>query len=77
VRVSIDVDPAARKRLSIAAAVHDQSIRDYAWDAIQARLDRDGIPDQQASDLPALHGDTDPVLAHLWNNPDDERYDDL
>jgi hypothetical protein len=44
-----------------------------AWEAIQARLDRDGFPEHQASDLPALHGDADPVLAHLWNNPDDER----
>lgn len=77
VRVSIDVDTAARQRLCIAAAVHDQSIRDYAWEAIQERLDRDGIPDQQASDPPALHGDADPVLEHLWNNSDDERYDDL
>lgn len=75
VRISIDVDPQARRRLNIAAAKRDQAIRDYVWEAIEARLEADGIGDEPEG--PALHEQTDPVLAELWNNRDDERYDDL
>ena len=62
-------------RLNIAAARRDQAIREYVWEAVEARLREDGLGD--TADLPALHADTDPVLAELWDNRDDDRYDDL
>ncbi len=77
VRLSIDVEPQERRRLNVAAARRDQSIRDYAWEAIEARLLLDGIDDRAAGDLVALAEDTDPVLARLWDNPADAAYDDL
>ncbi|SPF31510.1 hypothetical protein SBA4_1000015 [Candidatus Sulfopaludibacter sp. SbA4] len=37
-RLSIDVPREARRRIHIAAAKRDQSIRDYVWQAVEARL---------------------------------------
>jgi uncharacterized protein (DUF1778 family) len=74
-RLSIDVTPEARRRIRIAAARRDQSIREYVIEAVQARLredlgsDRDGIM--------GLTREADPVLADLWDNERDAAYDDL
>lgn len=78
-RLSIDLSADARRRIRIAAARHDQSIRDYVWDAVAARLDRDAPP---VSNAPARKGSVlteraDPVLADLWKNTEDAVYDDL
>ena len=40
-RLSIDISAESRRRLRIAAARRDQSIRDYVWEAVAARLDRE------------------------------------
>lgn len=40
-RLSIDVSREARRRIHIAAAKRDQSIRDYVWEAVEARLRHD------------------------------------
>ncbi len=77
VRLSIDVAPQARRRLNIAAARRDQSIRDYVWEAVETRLELDGIGHPSDADLTALNEHSDPLLGQLWNNPDDRRYDDL
>jgi hypothetical protein len=41
----------ARRRIHIAAAKRDQSIRDYVWEAIEARLKRDLADELSAADL--------------------------
>ena len=76
-RLSIDVTRDARRRIHIAAAKRDQSIRDYVWEAVEARLKQDLADELSAADLVALNERTDPVLAELWNNPRDAAYDEL
>jgi len=76
-RLSIDVPREARRRIDIAAAKHDQSIRDYVWEAVEARLKHDLADGLWAADLAALNERADPVLAGLWNNPKDAAYDNL
>lgn len=75
-RLSIDVSREARRRIHIAAAKRDQSIRDYVWEAVEARLTRD-LAVEAAADLLTLNERADPVLADLWNNSKDAAYDDL
>lgn len=74
-RLSIDVSREARRRIHIAAARREQTIRDYVWEAVEARLKRDLASDPTA-DLIALNDRADPVLAELWDNPRDAAYDD-
>lgn len=76
-RLSIDVPREARRRIHIAAAKRDQSIRDYVWEAVEARLMHDLAADLSAADLVALSERADPVLADLWDNPKDAAYDKL
>ena len=76
-RVSIDVPKDGRRRLRMAAAKRDQSIRDYVWQAVEARLKQDLVDELSAADLIALHERADPVLADLWDNPKDAAYDKL
>lgn len=73
-RLSIDVSREARRRIHIAAARRDQSIREYVWEAVEARLKQDFAGE---ADLVALTERADPVLADLWDNPKDAAYDDL
>ena len=74
-RLSIDVSREIRRRIRLAATQRDQSIRDYVWEAVEARLERDLAEDRAAADLVALNERTDPVLADLWDNPKDAAYD--
>lgn len=74
-RLSIDVSREARRRIHIAAAKRDQSIRDYVWQAVEARLTHDLANEVAAADLVALNQRADPVLAALWDNPRDAAYD--
>ena len=74
-RLSIDVPPEARSRIRVAAARRDQSIRDYVWEAVEARLKDDLSDSSPAAALVALDEAADPVLADLWNNPKDAAYD--
>lgn len=75
-RLSIDVTREVRRRIRLAAAQRDQSIRQYVSEAIEARL-QDDLPDETSADLVALRASADPVLAELWDNPADAAYDDL
>lgn len=77
VRLSIDVPCEARRRIHIAAATRDQSIREYVWEAVEARLRQDLADERAAGDLIALTEEADPVLADLWDNPKDAAYDKL
>ena len=74
-RLSIDVPTEARRRIRIAAARRDQSIREYVWQAVEAKLRRDLADETPAADFVALHERDDPVLADLWDNPKDAAYD--
>ena len=76
-RLSIDVPREARRRIRMAAASSDQSIRDYVWEAVESRLNRDMADHGVPADLVALDERTDPVLADLWDNPRDAAYDEL
>jgi hypothetical protein len=76
-RLSIDVPHEARRRIHIAAAKRDQSIREYVWEAVEERLKHDLADELSATDLVALNERADPVLADLWNNPKDAAYDKL
>lgn len=76
-RLSIDVSREARRRIHIAAAKRDQSIRDYVWEAVEQRLKYDLADELATADLVALTERGDPVLADLWNNPRDAAYDKL
>lgn len=75
-RLSIDVTRETRRRIRLAAALREQSIRQYVSEAIESRL-RDDLAGEMATDLLALSASADPVLAELWDNPEDARYDDL
>ena len=73
-RLSIEVTREMRRRIRLAAALRDQSIRQYVSEALDARL-RDDLTDEMS--MPAVRAAADPVLAELWDNPADARYDDL
>ena len=75
-RLSIDVSAAIRRRVRLAAARRDQSIRDYVVDALTERL-RDDLGDERLDETGALTEKTDPVLGRLWRNAADAVYDDL
>ncbi len=73
-RISIDVQPVVRRRLRLAAANRDLTIRQYVLEAIEGRLREDLGEEGEAS---ALTAKGDPVLAELWDNPRDAAYDRL
>ena len=72
--MSIEVTHEMRRRIRLAAALRDQSIRQYVSGALEARL-RDDLTDEMS--VPALGAAAEPVLAELWDNPADATYDDL
>lgn len=74
-RISLDVRPEVRRRLRLAAAKRDVTVRQYVLEAIEERLREDlGDHDEETSTLTAK---TDPVLAELWDNEKDSAYDRL
>ena len=74
-RISVDVLPAVRRRLRLAAAKRDLSVRQYVIEAIEEQLREDlGEEDEAVMTLTAK---SDPVLAELWDNPKDSAYDRL
>ena len=74
-RISVDVLPHVRRRLRLAAARRDVTVRQYVLDAIEERL-REDLGDDDEETL-ALARKTDPVLADLWDNAKDAAYDRL
>ena len=74
-RISIDVYPELRRRLRLAAAKHDLTVRQYVLDTIEERLRQDIGND--AEQVTALSASTDPVLGELWDNERDAAYDRL
>jgi uncharacterized protein (DUF1778 family) len=74
-RISFDVQPDIRRRLRLAAAKKDLSIRQYVLEAIEDRL-REDLGDGVEGML-ALTAKADPVLAEVWDNRRDAEYDRL
>ena len=74
-RISIDVLPEVRRRLRLAAARCDLTVRQYILDAIEERLRED--LGQDGDGMLALTAQADPVLAELWRNRKDAEYDRL
>ena len=74
-RISVDVLPEVRRRLRLAAAKRDLTIRQYLLEAIEDRL-REDLGDD-GDGIMALTAKTDPVLAELWDNRRDAEYDRL
>lgn len=72
-RISVDVGPEVRRRLRLAAAKRDLTVRRYVLEAIEERL-REDLGDDGEEILTAR---TDPVLATLWDNRRDAEYDRL
>ena len=74
-RVSVDVVPEVRRRLRLAAARRDVTVRQYVLEAIEERL-REDLGDE-GEELLALNAKADPLLAELWDNRKDAAYDRL
>ena len=68
-RISVDVEPALRHRLRLAAAKRDVTVQRYVLHAIEERLNEDLGDETEA--MIALTAKADPVLAELWDNPRD------
>jgi uncharacterized protein (DUF1778 family) len=74
-RISIDVSPDVRRRLRLAAAKRDLTVRQYVLDALEERLGKDLGAAEEG--LLSMTAKTDPVLAALWANDKDAAYDRL
>ena len=74
-RISIDVVPATRRRLRLAAAKRDLTVRQYVLQVLEERLREDLGAETEG--LLALTASADPVLARIWDNPRDAQYDRL
>ncbi len=74
-RISVDVPPEVRRRLRLAAAKRDLTIRQYVLEAIEEQLREDLGEDSEG--VLTLTAKADPVLAELWDNRKDSEYDRL
>lgn len=74
-RISVDVQPDVRRRLRLAAAKRDLTVRQYVLEAIDERL-REDLGEEPDGVL-TLTAKADPVLAELWDNRRDSEYDRL
>ena len=74
-RISIDVQRETRRRLRLAAAKRDLTVARYVLDAIEERLQEDLGDGGEA--ILGLTAKADPVLADLWDNRNDAKYDRL
>ena len=74
-RISVDVQPEVRRRLRLAAAKRDITVRQYVLEAIEEQLREDLGEDSEG--VLTLTAKADPVLAELWDNRKDSEYDRL
>lgn len=72
-RISVDVRPDVRRRLRIAATKQELSVGQYVIKAVEERLLLDLGADHEG--VLSLNEAADPVLAELWDNPRDAKYD--
>jgi uncharacterized protein (DUF1778 family) len=76
-RLTIDVTPEVKRRLRLAAARLDVSMRQYVLEVLEERLAEDLPSFIGEEGLLALTAEADPVLAELWDNDKDAAYDRL
>ncbi len=76
-RISIDIDVDMRRRIRLASATRDMTVREYLLYAIESRLEEDLANLEAIENILALTSNADPVLANLWNNDKDAAYDEL
>jgi len=74
-RISVDVPPEVRRRIRLAAAKRDLTVRQYVLEAIEEQLREDLGEDSEG--VLTLTAKADPVLAELWDNRKDSEYDRL
>lgn len=72
-RITLDVSHEFRRRLPVAAARRDMTLREHVLSAINARLSED-LEDPNEGDLGFI-ASADPVLVELWDNEADATYD--
>lgn len=72
-RISLEVEPGLRRRVRLASAKCNMSVRQYITDALQERL-REEL-EEEDDRVVALTVRSDPVLAALWDNDKDAAYD--
>ena len=75
VRLSFDLSLATQRSIRKAVTRRDLSVRQYVLEAVQQRLKEDLRKEMERESLLALSAQTDPVLAELWDNPQDAAYD--
>ena len=76
-RISVDVPPEMRRRLRLAAAKKDVTMRHYLLGILEDHLRQDLLDLEEQEGLLALSAQADPVLADLWDNKKDADYDKL
>lgn len=76
VRLSIDVDPALRREIKIAAASRDLSIRDYVLAILQQAATREDRGESQADGFAAARSSARPFTRD-WESEADQVYDQL
>ena len=74
-RISVAVQAEVRRRLRLAAAKRDITVRQYVLEAIEEQLREDLGEDSEG--VLTLTAKADPVLAELWDNRKDSEYDRL
>lgn len=75
-KLSIDVTPEERRRIRMAAAMRDLTIRQYVLEAVEKQLAED-LKAEDHEEFLSLTAEADPVLAELWDNEKDAAYDRL
>ncbi len=70
-RLSIDVDPDLRRRIKVAAASHDKSVREYVEGLIREALA--GEPDDERG----WSGLSARSFARDWSSEEDAAYDEI
>lgn len=75
-RLTIDVPASTRRRVRLAAAKRDLSMRDYVLEVLGERL-REDLGDEDLTSGENLTEHSDPVLGRLWHNAADAVYDDM
>jgi len=76
-RLTVDVPLKVKRRLRLASARRDISMREYVLQALEERLAADLPLMAEGESLLALTAWADPVLAELWDNEKDAAYDRL
>jgi len=76
-RLTIDLPAEMKRRLRLAAAQRDISVRQYVLETLEERLAKDWPELVEQEGLLALTAQADPVLAELWDNEKDAAYDQL